>query len=382
MKKKKTLKSSKSRAASPSSIAERTTLSKDVIMDIFSRLPTKSLCILRSVCKQWRIIIDDPFFKSLHRKKSSQKPNLLLLQEKSYRRCIIYGTSTTKLTLSSIDFEGNHNFDFTFTLDGYVNMLPSKSELICFVSTQGFYVCNPSTQELVKLPKSHFCDVKDGSAFGYIKQRNEYVLVNARCINYEIGCEVLRWTDDCCLKDCYWWVVSSKCPCYLRLWGILIENNCYWIGYNDKYDNTKIDAIVSFDLGKEEFSTVVLPEGRFDPAGVWFLVELKGLLCLVDSPEDESSMDIWVWKDSKNHIWAKEYIIDLSMFDFGFDFITPLDYREGKILMDVKFESLVWYDVEKKCFKKIDNLTSRRWSWSVLYTDGLFSLGSRYVGSV
>ncbi|KAH0652443.1 hypothetical protein KY290_030883 [Solanum tuberosum] len=204
MKKKKTLKSSKSRAASPSSIAERTTLSKDVIMEIFSRLPTKSLCIL----------------------------------------------------------------------------------------------------------------------------------------------------------------------------------SCYWIGYNDKYDNTKIDAIVSFDLGKEEFSTVVLPEGRFDPAGVRFLVELKGLLCLVDSPEDVSSMDIWVLKDSKNHIWAKEYIIDLSMFDFGFDFITPLDCKEGKILMDVKFESLEWYDVEKKCFKKIDNLTSRRWRWSVLFTDGLFSLGSRYVGSV
>ncbi|KAG5594404.1 hypothetical protein H5410_035636, partial [Solanum commersonii] len=200
----------------------------------------------------------------------------------------------------------------------------------------------------------------------HIKERNEYVLVNARCINYEIGCEVLRWTDGCCLKDCYRWIVSSKCPCYLHLWGILIENSCYWIGYNDKYDNTKIDAIVSFDLGKEEFSTVVLPEGRFDPAGVRFLVELKGLLCLVDSPEDVSSMDIWVLKDSKNHIWTKEYIIDLSMFDFGFDFITPLDCKEGKILMDVKFESLEWYDVEKKCFKKIDNLTSRRLRWSVL----------------
>lgn len=121
-----------------------------------------------------------------------------MLQEKSYLHRIIYGTSTTKLTLSSIDFEGNHNFDFTFTLDGYVNMLPSKSELICFVSIQGFYVCNPSTQELVKLPKSHFCDIKYDSAFVYVKDRNEYVLVNARCISYEIGYEVLRWTDGCC----------------------------------------------------------------------------------------------------------------------------------------------------------------------------------------
>ncbi|KAG5594405.1 hypothetical protein H5410_035637, partial [Solanum commersonii] len=116
------------------------------------------------------------------------------------------------------------------------------------------------------------------------------------------------------------------------------------------------------------------------PAGVCFLVELKGLLYLVDSPEDESSMYIWVLKDSKNYVCAKEYNIDLRMFYLGLDFITPLDYREEKILMDAKFGSLEWYDVEKKCFKRIDNLTSGQWKWSVLYTDGLFSLGSRYLG--
>ncbi|MCE3051367.1 hypothetical protein HAX54_049607 [Datura stramonium] len=102
------------------------------------------------------------------------------------------------------------------------------------------------------------------------------------------------------------------------------------------------------------------------------------MLCLVDSPEDESSMDIWVLKGSKNSIWVKEYSIDLSMFYLGLNFVIPLDYREGKILMDAKFGSLQWYDVERKCFKRIGNLRSRRWRWSGLYTDGLFSLGSQY----
>ncbi|KAK6783973.1 hypothetical protein RDI58_017427 [Solanum bulbocastanum] len=93
-------------------------------------------------------------------------------------------------------------------------------------------------------------------------------------------------------------------------------------------------------------------------------------------------MDIWVLKDSKNYTWVKEYNIDLRMLYLGLDFTTPLDYRERKILMDAKFGSLEWYDVEKKCFKRIDNLTSRQWKWSVLYTNGLFSLGSRYLGSL
>ncbi|KAH0742891.1 hypothetical protein KY290_030884 [Solanum tuberosum] len=166
----------------------------------------------------------------------------------------------------------------------------------------------------------------------------------------------------------------------------VVVNACHKIvklgvRFEDKYDNTKIGDIISFNLGKEEFSIVVLPEGRSYPAGVCFLVELKGLLYLVDSPEDESSMYIWVLKDSKNYVCAKEYNIDLRMFYLGLDFITPLDYREEKILMDAKFGSLEWYDVEKKCFKRIDNLTSGQWKWSVLYTDGLFSLGSRYLGT-
>ncbi|XP_075092209.1 putative F-box protein At1g50870 [Nicotiana tabacum] len=340
MKKRKSLKSSKSRATSSSSsskakmIINSSVLSKDVMMDIFSRIPTKALCRLRCVCKEWRSIISNPFFKSLHRARSSQKPKFLFLQEKNYHRCMVYSISTTRVTMLSVDFDGTHNFEFTFTLDGYVNMLPSKWELICFVSTEGFYVCNPSTQELVKLPNPSFRDVKDGSAFG------------------------------------------SKCPYFLRLWGVLIENNFYWIGYGDKYDDTKIGAIVSFDLGKEEFGTVVLPEGRFDSEGVWFLVELKGMLCLVDSPEDLSTMDIWVLKDSKNYMWVREHRLDISSFNLIFGFIIPLDHIEGKILMDVKFESLEWYDVENKCFKRIDNLRLGQWSWSLIYTDGLFSLGS------
>lgn len=108
------------------------------------------------------------------------------------------------------------------------------------------------------------------------------------------------------------------------------------------------------------------------------MVELKGKLCLVGSPQDESDMNIWVLIDSKNYMWVKEYSIDLSRFNLGSGFIiTPLDHREGKILLDIDFESLEWYDVEKKFFKKIHNLKSRRWRWCVLYSDGLFFFGSQ-----
>ncbi|XP_016492324.1 putative F-box protein At1g32420 isoform X1 [Nicotiana tabacum] len=342
-----------SKSTTTSSGAEMIMLSKDVMMDIFSRLRAKTLCRLRCVCKQWRSLISDPFFKSLHRAGSSLKPSLLFLEQK----CC--STSTTRVSMSSFDLDGNHNFDFTFTLDSYVYFMPSKWELICFLGSKGkgFYVCNPSTQELVNLPNTPTSSraTLDGIAFGYIKEKNEYVLVNSRFFKNDTVCEVMRWTDGCCLKNLSWKVVDAKCPYMLRWCGVLVENSFYWIRHRNKYDS--IEVIISFDLEKEDFGTVIPPKDTFDDGGLWSLAELMGMLWLFGSPEDISTMDIWVLKDSKNYMWAKEYTIDLAGFNFGVRFISILDHKEGKILMDVDSEILEWYDVDNKCFERVDNLS-------------------------
>ncbi|OIT22603.1 PREDICTED: uncharacterized protein LOC109217384 [Nicotiana attenuata] len=283
--------------------------------------------------------------------------------------------------MSSFDLNGNHNFDSTFTLDGYVFFMPSKWELICFLSKdEAFYVCNLSTPELVKLPNTptNSCTSLNGTAFGYIKERDEYVLVNSRFIsNNNTVCEVMRWTDGCCLKNLSWKVVDAKCPYTLSLsWcGVLVENTFYWILYGGKYES--IEAIILFDLKKEEFGTVMPPKDIFDDDGLWSLAELKEMLWLFGSPEDVSTMDIWVLKDSKSYTWVKEYTIDLAGINLDLGFINILGHKEGKILMDVRHESLEWYDMDNKSFKRIDKVGSVKWSWSLLYADGLFSLGSR-----
>ncbi|XP_016492326.1 putative F-box protein At2g19630 isoform X3 [Nicotiana tabacum] len=303
-----------SKSTTTSSGAEMIMLSKDVMMDIFSRLRAKTLCRLRCVCKQWRSLISDPFFKSLHRAGSSLKPSLLFLEQK----CC--STSTTRVS-------------------------------------KGFYVCNPSTQELVNLPNTPTSSraTLDGIAFGYIKEKNEYVLVNSRFFKNDTVCEVMRWTDGCCLKNLSWKVVDAKCPYMLRWCGVLVENSFYWIRHRNKYDS--IEVIISFDLEKEDFGTVIPPKDTFDDGGLWSLAELMGMLWLFGSPEDISTMDIWVLKDSKNYMWAKEYTIDLAGFNFGVRFISILDHKEGKILMDVDSEILEWYDVDNKCFERVDNLS-------------------------
>lgn len=152
----------------------------------------------------------------------------------------------------------------------------------------------------------------------------------------------------------------QNAPIIFAVGGVLVDDMFYWIGYRDRNNDFKIDAIVSFDLGKEEFGTMVLPEGRFHPERALLLMEMKDTLCLVDLSEDKCTMDMWVLKDSKNYMWVKEYRIDLGRFSLSMELITPIDHKEGKILIDVNSKSFEWYDVENKCFKRIENLRSGR----------------------
>ncbi|CAK9170669.1 unnamed protein product [Ilex paraguariensis] len=361
-------------------------LPADLIINILSRLSVKVLCKFKSVSKQWLHLITDTYFILSHRSRSLQSPNLLLLRKNSNDSEIgKYQThKNSRIDICSMDFDGIHNFDFSFIANDDIDLLPSKWDLICFAGENGFYVCNPSTQEIVELPEATCCTSGDVNAgMGYIVEKNEYVLIHLfdrsldMNVDCDVGCEILTLTDGCCVKDCSWKVVGASCPYVVRGWGVLVENVFYWMIW-DEYDHPGNEAIVSFDLGKEEFGTISPPDGCLDPNGLWFLVELRGCLCLVDNASRPSAMDIWVLKDYENHMWVKEYSIDMNGFDDGLlKWIIPLDQRDGEILMDEKQESLDYYDVDNKSFKRMNNLIAGKWTWLRIYTESFFSLGCR-----
>ncbi|KAL0410305.1 UNVERIFIED_CONTAM: F-box protein CPR1 [Sesamum latifolium] len=359
-------------------------LPTDLIINILLMLPVKSLGKFKCVSKQWLELITDPHFISMHRELCLHSPNLLLvktvpvLQEAHMKRC-------TRVDLCSLNFDGScKNLDFSLYLEDdekNIEMLPSKWDLICFVSESGFYACNPSTQVMMKLPEASCCTSGEVNAgMGYVKERDEYVLVHLFDrsldihVDYDIGCEVLRLRDG---QDCSWKVVNANCPFVVRGWGVLVENVFYWMIW-DEYNHPGDEAIVSFDLEKEEFGTLSPPEDCFDPNGAWSLVELGGRLCLVDNMARPLTMDIWVLKDFENQRWVREYSINMNAYTNDvLKFVVPLDYQDGKVLMDAKQESLDYYDVKKKQIRRMDHLIAGEWTWLRLYTESFFSLGSK-----
>lgn len=49
----------------------------EIVVDVLSRLPVKSLLRFKSVSKEWQSIITDPKFVSLHLNRSTQRPGAI-----------------------------------------------------------------------------------------------------------------------------------------------------------------------------------------------------------------------------------------------------------------------------------------------------------------
>ncbi|XP_034699262.1 F-box protein CPR1-like [Vitis riparia] len=372
--------------ATTATVAASAALPHDLIINILTRLPAKALCKFRCVSKQWLNLISDPYFVSLHHTRSRSNPNLLLVRSSPHDATDASNENLTlDITCSQMNSYSDHEFAVTIK-ESTVHMLPSRWDLVFFAGENAFYVCNPSIQEFFKLPHCSTCTSGEVNAgLGFNSATKEYVLVHLfdrsmDTYEYDIGIEVLRLSE-CRLGGSdsgSWKVVEGKnCPCQIRGWGVFVGNSFYWMIW-DEFEQPGEEAIVYFDLDREEFGVVAAPKGCFDTEEVWFLVELRGFLCLVDSTTRPFTIDIWMMKDcEKVGEWVREYSIDLSGFSIKIvKSIVPLDYRDGEILMDSNRESLEAYNVENKSFRRMSNRIEGNWTWLRLYTDSFFSLGS------
>ncbi|KAF8407836.1 hypothetical protein HHK36_006972 [Tetracentron sinense] len=274
------------------------------------------------------------------------------------------------------------------------DMLPTRFELVCFFEYNQIYVCNPSTQEFITIsePLPPNVDDLNSVGFGYTPSTKEYKLVRIFFRYWElppfhVGCDVLT------LGSCSWRAVKDPPFNTTTCRPAFVNGAIHWTinpdipSYSD--DETEEfglvphpDAILAFDVDTEEFRLVPHPENLYDPRETnddIGLVELGGLLCLAVVVHRKRDMNIWMLTDYKNHVWVKEYSINLNTLDpyktLG-DF-TARDIRGGKILIEDYRARLNYYDLQSKSFKRfeIDNIIkSPQFSFDV---ESFRSLGSR-----
>ncbi|OMO68791.1 hypothetical protein CCACVL1_19828 [Corchorus capsularis] len=315
----------------------------DLLLDIFSRLPAKTLARFRCSSKTFLNHLTSPYFRQLHHQKSSKNPFLISLalsnQSADWRR------SSTVLVrkdyvLSMIDHKGepisqfHEKIEIDDRLSTKIFLLPSHQNLVCLSSTNRIYVFNPSKHEFVELPKGFNFDSRaDMVGFGYVPSKDVYKVVRLfykvfdyHNYYYDVGVEILTISNyngsnnNNIIQSCSSWrVLDGEDLCRFVVEGKSVSVNglIHWKINDYCCDREKgVEEILSFDLEDEKFLVLPFPRFAIEDASLQ-LVELRGNLwgSVSKFRGDDYIMDMWVLKDFDKFDWVKEYSINLDYFE-------------------------------------------------------------------
>ncbi|KDO56822.1 hypothetical protein CISIN_1g036906mg, partial [Citrus sinensis] len=175
----------------------------NVVCDVLLRLPVKSRLRFRSVCKNWRNIIDDHSFASMHSASAAfnfsddTEPEVLTPLENYIVYCVAYG-------------------------------------LLCFQNLdhqEKVYSCNPLRREILELPRPSLCSgwVRFGVGFDHTINTYKIIRVTARkAFDGDLYDKFEVYT----LGSNSWREVSPPLPFYHHLfnkWGVSAHGDIHWL---------------------------------------------------------------------------------------------------------------------------------------------------------
>nr|XP_004288242.2 PREDICTED: F-box protein CPR30-like isoform X1 [Fragaria vesca subsp. vesca] len=287
-------------------MAETEDLPEEIILNIFSRLPVKSLIRFTSVSKRLHfIILSDPKFAQSQLKAAPRLSRRLLVSTDAPQLESLpldadtpsFGDpySVRKLTLPFLHQPG-----------GYVQLLGSCNGLVFLsVDKKFYYVWNPSLGFVKKLPESYVSlsnRESESNVFygvGYLSATDDYTVLVA---SYDFTELQLDITEDMSsivemfsLRTHTWERIESSVGFNVEPYcqGTLVNDALHWLNF---YDDEQ--EIVCFDLAAKEFRGMWLPDFNNDGKSIRSLGVCEG--CLFVSRYAEGvcdSVDLWVMRE-------------------------------------------------------------------------------------
>nr|XP_011462062.1 PREDICTED: F-box/kelch-repeat protein At3g23880-like [Fragaria vesca subsp. vesca] len=318
----------------------------DMIAEILSRLPVKSLMRFRCVCKSWLALINDPSFAR------NQTSRLKLLEAVNPAR--------------SIDFEAilkdDDRLEYTVLPEAPILwVLGSCNGLICREEDKGgdLILWNPSTRDTYKLPEQINTRYTCFYGFGYDSTSEDYKIIVG------LKSEITVFT----LKTGAWKIIEQSPNLEIFYGqGCLLNGALYWL--DDNYSRFRI---ISFDLAEEKFQELPPPNNICSKEASSHLdigrtIGDRLFLYLYDQKRHKSQtgIAITIWEMSKNGVnesWTRVVQIPSSSLSkqhiFAYRPITVLE--DGKFLMNrissrSNWEQLVLYDPKENRQKKYRRL--------------------------
>nr|POE88530.1 f-box protein cpr30 [Quercus suber] len=337
----------------------------EIITEILSRLPVKSLLRFLCVSNSWKDLIKHTDFIKLHLHRSieTNRDRTLILQKH------INGVPRY---FFSVHFPTENHFDNAFKLyqplhrrfGKVVKILDYCHGLVCIYHwTDEIAIWNPLIRKYRILPtepilKPSYSYKSESLAFGYDLCNDDYKVL--RVTTFHNGGQPLNEFEVkiYSLRSHSWRKIEDQWPkkeCTIASTSASFNGAMHWLVAED------ISCLLAFDLATEKFRVFQTPVQQEVELRTRLEV-LKGQLCFIEFANEYN--DVWLMKEYGDaSSWTRIYKIERGSVPWSFSYCKPLTFSENekKVLLEMRQYNqtkLVWYEIEKKrCERvKIQNL--------------------------
>ncbi|KAI3984448.1 hypothetical protein MKX01_031072 [Papaver californicum] len=271
---------------------------ENVVSNILSRLPVKSLLRFKCVAKHWYSLIKDPCFTDLHLNRSETRQHLFIVKpsqrysQGNLQTDINYKGRQVSFLIADVFFEREGNGKVVSNIKHitksttpfcYTQILGAVKGLVCFINDSVHAACmyNIGTREVTpwikstllieEAQKSSRNCLGDTSAysFGYDPGRKEHKLV-CKWLIYDGDNAFQIW--EILTLGCNAWRRMDQVPCcHFRpdAPSVYVNGSIYWYPLNfvsGDCGDAVVSFLLAFDVGSEKFSTIQIPDfGQLHP---------------------------------------------------------------------------------------------------------------------
>ncbi|MFS8015821.1 putative F-box domain-containing protein [Helianthus anomalus] len=263
----------------------------EIQSEIMNTLPVKSLLRFRSICKQWKSLIDSSDFIA-HLSSQQQQQHLLV----SY-----YDNDYEQKYVSIVD---DHTFPqqkvfLTVPQFSWLGVVVPAVSNMMFETTLGFGVCRKTRDpKIVKIKYISWLSSVDINAT-YIPSQVEVFTLSTGAWRSPFGSNLPRksiWFHD-----------------FHPFEEVVIDGVLYWLAIDRNTMTGRIKLIVSFDMTSEEFREITLP-GDLSDANSHIMSYLgNSLVVCKDVAQDiNGDLCIWMMRGGVSNSFTKLFSITLN----------------------------------------------------------------------